>query len=88
MFILEAPVQLIQGCQFGSCPSRRDETPEWILKPPYRGGDNVLDPWVTLREQGCVVGSNFCSLPLASGLMSTSKVCVGSSLLKIKKDLV
>lgn len=74
---------LIQRCQFGSGSPRGDETPELILKLPFRGGDNVLDPWVTLREQGCVPCSKGCSLPLADGSMLTYKVCVRDPVLKI-----
>lgn len=62
-----------------------EETPERLLKLTHWGGDNVLDPWVSWRERGCVVGSHFCALPLVNGSMSTYYVCVGNHLKKKKK---
>lgn len=74
---------LILGCSFASSPPQGAETPALVPKLPVRGGDNVLDPWVALREQGCALCSQGCSLPLASGSMLTYKVCVGNSSLQI-----
>lgn len=41
---------LTQGCSFGLGPPRGAETPAWVPQLPFRGGDNVLGPWATLRE--------------------------------------